>query len=242
MAKYNNSESKAVERNIKSVSKKVKTLLARADHNDVLARYEVSVILKNVMADAKYGENAIAKMQSEIGLKKQSLYRIARVAQAWPEVEFSELANRVNKNEWPLSWSHFELLASIDESRNQMVERALAESLTVAELAAAIKPTASVLVAEGMPPMKPEPQLAAELERWVEDFEQKTVTWGDRLRVDAEIAMKDMDEAGIENFRATASRLKKDAMYLIAVAESLERVLEGTPNRQAQVHQLMSTP
>lgn len=245
MAKADQNESKSVDPHITDVSHKVKTLLVRANRHDVLARYEVSVLLRNVMADAKYADNAITQMQSEVGLSKQSLYRIARVAQAWPESEFGELVKRPNSKGWPLTWSHFELLAMTDLARRtDLFELALAESLTVAELVVAVKaknPSQSSVSLDTATDAHGQ-TFAADLNRWVLEIEEEMGIWNDRFRVDVESTVKSLDDAGRENLRATAGRLKGAALFVLVIAERLENALPKASQSSAQVHQFPPAP
>jgi hypothetical protein len=119
---------------------KVRDTLAAAERDDLAARHQVAVIVLDVKDTSKYGENAIERVEEEIGFDRATLYRYARVAEVWATKEFKDVSARTNSKGMPLSWSHWELLATLDDgrSRKSLVERSFKEALSVRALQLAI--------------------------------------------------------------------------------------------------------
>ena len=219
---------------LKSVSKKVRSLLLRADRSDVEARYEISVLLCGILESAKYGKKAIESMEVEIGLSHQSLYRIAKVARAWPKVEFASVSKKRNSKGWPLTWSHWQVLATVkDESlRESLLRRALDESLTVEEVEAEAKAkkqgeteAATGVEASESPPFR----FDVELSRWVGAFEKELVEWRDKLPGDVKTAASEMDDVRLARLKETLERLATAGESVAAMADELKRVVEKEP-------------
>lgn len=118
---------KTQEQNLSAVCKEAKEALANAEQNDVQARYKVAAIVSKVKDEAKYGENALEQLEAELGLDEKTLRRYAKVAEAWTEAEFNETSKLLNARRLPLTWSHYELIAAVedDEARDALTKRVL---------------------------------------------------------------------------------------------------------------------
>jgi hypothetical protein len=118
---------KTQEQNLIAACQEAREALANAAQNDALARYKVGAIACKVKDDAKYGANALEQLEAELGLDDKTLYRYAKVAEAWTEAEFKETSKLLNARGLPLTWSHYELIAKIadDEARDALTKRVL---------------------------------------------------------------------------------------------------------------------
>ena len=131
---------KKLEAAFKAACKEARELLVAADRSDVLARYKVGVIILRVKERRGYGERGVERMEEELGRDQGTLYRYATVVETWEEPDFKALMKRTNAKGLPLTWSHYELLATVKDGRklNGLITRALKECLSVHALRAII--------------------------------------------------------------------------------------------------------
>jgi hypothetical protein len=112
-------------------------VLAAAASNEVAARYRAGRIVREIKSDEnKYGSSAVVLLATALGRSASSLYRYARVAECWDAVAIDGLMRRRSATGEPLSWSHLIFLARVEdaERRAALVERAVAEALSVREI------------------------------------------------------------------------------------------------------------
>lgn len=215
---------------LKSVANRVRTNLQKGNGKNLEAFYEASFDLNTVMSNAKYGKKAMKALARDLKLSTKSLYRMARVAKAWPEKRFMALAKLLNAKGWALTWSHFEVLATLPERRRDaMRKRALAKSMTVAELRTATstkKPSAPV--SEDVAPA-PSPDaeidITEALPRWVDEFENEVEAWRFRLVRDVENVSKSSDAKGVKALGDTVQRMETAAKAMLEMAEQLKLAL-----------------
>jgi ActR/RegA family two-component response regulator len=103
------------------------------------SRYQIGAIVAEVKRNPElYGTRAISVLAAGIGEAEQNLYRFATVAERWGAADFEVLVSRRGSDGRCLSWSHFVLLASIedDAARARLIERALDDALPVRALVA----------------------------------------------------------------------------------------------------------
>ncbi len=74
-------------------------------------------------------------LAAELGYTAANLYAYAKVAEVWNQEAFEDRPAKSNKKGFPLSFSHFVELASVDvgEDRNALMRRALEENMSVAD-------------------------------------------------------------------------------------------------------------
>lgn len=120
----------------------IRGLLASAREKTSASLY---VVAKKVLliktGERTYGAGAVKSLEEALDVSSKSLYRWATVAEAWPTAgDFEGVCSQRNSKGLPLSWSHLERLAEIENTteRFTMMKRALDESLSVRKLEAAI--------------------------------------------------------------------------------------------------------
>ncbi|HEY8040896.1 MAG TPA: DUF1016 N-terminal domain-containing protein [Polyangiaceae bacterium] len=109
---------------------------------DIRSRFALGEAIAEIKrAPSTYGERAVARLAAELGEDLPSLYRYATVAERWSAAQLEELLGRTGADGRTLSWSHLVLLAGVESpcERDRYADRALAESLSVRELASAIE-------------------------------------------------------------------------------------------------------
>lgn len=231
MAKSKSGES-ATQQGLKAICDRVRTLLATAERNDILARYEVAVLVKGVKDSAKYGEDAISKMALALRRDRSVLYRYAAVADTWTKAEFKELVAKSKSDESTLTWSHLELLAAVEDGRvrRALVERSQREAMTLGQLRALRKnhpesepSTPSNELASRMSSA----DLAHELGRWVGEFEQEVSSWGGRLMGDVGVAKMELDDGAVITLGQTVDRMAAVAKSMQEMALKLKHILHS---------------
>lgn len=211
----------------------VKQKLASAERGDLLARHAVAVVILEVKDAAKYGENALERMQEEIGLDRATLYRYASVAEAWTKTDFAKLCDRTNSKQMPLTWSHLELLATVRDgrSRKALLERALKEALTVRGLSAAMKGKGG---GKERPEDGEEADSLEELVREMEKTEHDVAAWDRTLSTVFADATRELTSEEYATARNMLARMESLSTKLYAVSELLNRRLRSrTPEKDA---------
>ena len=111
--------------------------LGRTRRRSLLARYDVGVLVQEIMADeVVYGPRAVALVCDALGLKKTALYDAASVARRWTRAAFQELAEQPTIHRVALSFSHFVAVAELAEAsrRDALLADARSGGLSVREL------------------------------------------------------------------------------------------------------------
>ena len=110
-------------------------LLVNDNHDTALRWYKVGAVVAEIMADEKkYGQGAVLTLATALGNKPTRFYEAAKVARTWTLTEFNKVLRRPTCHRVPLSFSHFVLLSLAGKRRDALIERALAEGLSIVEL------------------------------------------------------------------------------------------------------------
>ena len=116
----------------------IRSLLDRRTADDAKVMYRVAKEVAEVTASAnKYGTGAVRKIAKAVGCTAPNVYAWATVADCWDESAFNALLELRNSKGRPLAFSHFvEVAREPDgEKRSRLLEKALAESLSVRDIA-----------------------------------------------------------------------------------------------------------
>jgi hypothetical protein len=115
---------------------KLKSQIASVEKNDIRGRHPIAIRLRKIRDRKKdYGEGAIEALAAELGHVRGTLYRWAKVADAWTTaVVIAKLLTR--SSEYSLTWSHLEEIAQSTDAaeRTTLVELVCNEGLTVREV------------------------------------------------------------------------------------------------------------
>jgi len=113
---------------------KLRELLVEAETGDSSARFEVSLLVKEVRdAPNMYGKKAVAQLGTEVGLGAATLYKYAAVGDCWTDAKaFREAAAQRTKRGRTLPWAVFLALAQEPDGRTRrgLHVRALADDLS----------------------------------------------------------------------------------------------------------------
>ncbi|WNZ59555.1 hypothetical protein QEG98_26305 [Myxococcus sp. MxC21-1] len=129
------------ERTYEEFCKKLRTQLAKADQDDMRARYETGRLVLEEMRKSKYGLEVVKRAAKAVRRDVDTLYDYKRVAQAWIPEEFEALVRRNGEANTPLSFNHLVVLAKVKQSarRTELVEQAFRDKPTVKELKRLVK-------------------------------------------------------------------------------------------------------
>jgi hypothetical protein len=129
------------ERAYEEFCEKLRTQLAKADQDDMRARYETGRLVLAAMDKSKYGQKAVKRAAKEVGRDVDTLYQYKSVADAWSKEEFEALVQRKGKTGTPLSFNHLVVLAKVKEPtrRDELVEQAFRDALHVRALKTLVK-------------------------------------------------------------------------------------------------------
>ena len=134
---------RAVQEKEQALSEKIeeiRPLLAEADSQDCLNRYQIAVQCREVRkedgAGKRYGAKAMKKLAKALGWGKTTAYEYAAVADAWSQQKFEKLVEEGRRASRALSWSHFQALARLKEpkKRTQLAKKAMADGWSVHQL------------------------------------------------------------------------------------------------------------
>jgi ActR/RegA family two-component response regulator len=113
----------------------LRRLFSRAP--DSLTRHAIGSTIADLKArPSEYGGGAVATAAVALGEDVPTLYRYAGVAERWSAPELARIVARKGSDGRPLSWSHLVVLAAVPSAatREQLMKRALSETLSVREL------------------------------------------------------------------------------------------------------------
>jgi len=116
-----------------------KVALGKAVTGDANARYDLAVVVARVKERStadKYGEGAVKKLASEIGVGSKILYKYAEVTRRWNGAQFKEVAARPSKSGRTLPWTAFLVIAEVEDgrARNGLVTEALKGNLSISKI------------------------------------------------------------------------------------------------------------
>jgi hypothetical protein len=141
------SRSSSMKPALRSVVAKLKRKLRSLWSHECFRRFEVAqIVLKVRVGHKRYGARGVEQLATELGLDKATVYRWARVAEVWAPGEFRIVIARRNKAGLAVTWSHLEVLAEVSgrARRETLLEKVLAESLSVRQLRALVGGPAKV--------------------------------------------------------------------------------------------------
>ncbi|MBE2254337.1 MAG: hypothetical protein IAE78_32720 [Myxococcus sp.] len=125
---------KSVPAELNRAVKKAAAILNHLFENELGGRYTLGVLVRDAMEDATYGDAALAAFAEKLHLDESTLRIHATVTRVWDEKEFKALAKRRGdtKPSYRLSWSHFVLLAGVEDgrTRNALISASFAEALS----------------------------------------------------------------------------------------------------------------
>jgi hypothetical protein len=122
---------------------RLRNRIAKATVADAMVRHDIGTVVKKVRGNrAKYGARALAQLERAFDFDENTLRRFEAVAELWTASGLAKLLARKNSKGLPVSWSHLELLAEVasDGKRDKLIEKTLAESLTVRQLRLLVHP------------------------------------------------------------------------------------------------------
>lgn len=125
------------------VFEQIRDKCVEASKVDILTRYDIGVLMKDVMADAStYGTDATEKLAAALGMGVPNLYAHQQVAAAWDREELQKLLTRKEaKTGYHLSWSHAVALSTVasKKMRKELVAQCFEEQLQAKDLSAIIR-------------------------------------------------------------------------------------------------------
>lgn len=205
------------ERAYKEFCKQLRTQLAKADQDDMRARYETGLLVLAAMNKSKYGQKAVQRAAKEVGRDVDTLYQYKSVANAWSENEFAKLAQRKGKKGTPLSFNHLVILAKEKEPtrRDELVEQAFQDAPTVKELRAWVR--------EGHTGKKPS---LANVAAYLRRVTSQAKKWSNRvMSLAAETAMPNQEQ--LDSIAGALHELRSEL-------ESLDGAIQGQRERGTQ--------
>ena len=120
----------------------VREAYASWNHGNVMSRHAIGKLISEMKTnDGKYGVKAIEKVAKSLDVSASWLYASAEVFEAFTEKELEKwLGYHMGEREQPLCWSHFRIVAALVDkaTRDELLERALNESMTVQQLKAVV--------------------------------------------------------------------------------------------------------
>lgn len=104
---------------------------------DPMTRHAIGAAIADIKArPSEYGARAVSTAATALGEDVPTFYRYAGVAERWSVDELGALLARKGSDGRSLTWSHLVVLAAVPSAsvRERLLERALAEGLSVREL------------------------------------------------------------------------------------------------------------
>ena len=134
---------KGAARSLGAMIKKVKALWSVAERDDVMARYAIGEIVRDIDASPeKYGKRAVKRLAEELGQSRSLVYSYGTVAKTWTR---GDLRSWLKQAEGRLKWSHLVRLSAADvaaKTRDDLVEKIVGEGMSIAVLEAQLPSTA----------------------------------------------------------------------------------------------------
>ncbi len=192
---------------------RIKAEWLKADKSDVSARYGIAKIAVELKDTSKYGDRAHARVDESLGRGNSTLYAYAKVAETWNAEEFAVVSGKLNDKGMALSWSHWELLATVGDgrARRPLLEQTLRECLTVRELRAAIKEgdsSGDPAEAGSDPVQSLESKAQSKLTRLLSSMEREARAVEDALLPMISAANSKLTDLELSEFRATLKSIE----------------------------------
>ena len=234
-----NDQSKNQQRNFKAACKEARYLLTAADRSDLLTRYKAGVIIRKVKESADYGENGVKRMEEELGRDQGTLYRYSTVVETWEEPEFKAQIKRTNAKGLPLTWSHYELLATVEDGRrrNGLITRALNECLSVHALRALMGSSESKAkrAATGEATEISPSGAIRHLDQALDAFEKEARSWEEQALPSLITSREKLKKKDVTRLTETLKRVNDAKTILGKLSDEIEKVLappeEQIPSR-----------
>ena len=121
--------------NVKDASERALHFLVEGAEKDLPSYYAAAVIAHDVKSNAaSYGKAGVETFAELVGHDKSSVYKWIKVAKAFDQATITAVLEKKDKFGRSLSWSHVSVCASVPTQEKILLDRALNESLSVAEL------------------------------------------------------------------------------------------------------------
>ena len=128
---------------LKRIYDQLRRMVMRAAKSEHKVRYAIGEKVNTVIKakKEKYGNDAVGTLAVLLGYEKTALYDYARVAERWSENDVTSILKR--KTPTTLFFSHLIALAKVNSEKRRypLLERAIAEGLSVRQLQLAIDNT-----------------------------------------------------------------------------------------------------
>ena len=240
MKKANNPKSIVGEqqqrKNLRAKCQEARKLLAAAERTDVVARYQVGVIVREAMDEGRYGKKAVGRMEKDLGRDQQTLYAYGVVALAWSAADFRAMTKEPNAKGIPLTWSHYEEIAAVKDGRARrgLVTRAQKKCLTVRQLREII-PASKPDGGKSASKVKSPVVAIGRLVRTLDTVKEKALAWQQKLGPSLIASRETLSEKEISGLRSAWDRMNETKVVLDRVSEMLREVLtpiaEPAPSR-----------
>ncbi len=135
---------KVVERNaaLVKIYERLLKVVAETTREEASRRYDIGKLVRQVRDDEeKYGKRSVEALAMLLRFDKSTLHDYANVATTWDDKEFKALLKKKTALGLGLRFSHLVVLAQVDDGRgrNALITRALAQNLTVRQLAEIVR-------------------------------------------------------------------------------------------------------
>ena len=219
-------EERQQRKNLKAKCQEARKLLAAAERTDVVARYQVGVIVREAMDEGRYGKNAVGRMEKDLGRDQQTLYAYGLVALAWSAADFRAMAKEPNAKGIPLTWSHYEEIAAVKDGRARrgLVTRAQKKCLTVRQLREII-PASKAVSGKRAPKVVSTRAAVRHLDRSLDAVKQQAVTWEKKVLPSLMSSRETLSEKEISGLRSAWDSMNETKVVLDKVSEMLREVL-----------------
>ncbi|WP_394824923.1 hypothetical protein [Pendulispora albinea] len=118
---------------------------AKVAIDNIRARYELGQLVANTRYDrgCAKGTTGLDRLSNALDVHSTALRRCARVCTTFTRDELEAMLSLRRPNGLPVTWSHLELVSEVTSRHTRwiLVQRAVAEGLSVRELAALIRDT-----------------------------------------------------------------------------------------------------
>lgn len=119
----------------------IRDLLTKVEQGSIMARWEVGQTVDKTTDEAKYGESAVDKLATALGIDDETLLRCRAFTITYDRKEVKELLERRTESDRGITWSHIDLLNRVpkDSLRKALTDKFFKQELTVRELSAEIQ-------------------------------------------------------------------------------------------------------
>jgi hypothetical protein len=219
---------------------RIKTWFEKHHTHTLQTRYELGQHVRAIH-DAEsqggreaYGKGIIGRLAEVFGWDDAVLYGALQIARAYTEAEIRKLTQQRRADHQPLPYSHVRALATVDDKkrRKALLDRALAECWTAAELGEAIRKAGGSQSdgTQGRKLVVPRdlPALLRQQESIVEDFLKRSRNVWEKpshslMHEATRVPADKLTQERVEEVRAHAERLREMSRKAQEQAEEAER-------------------